>query len=194
MRGESRRGCAETGGSWSGSGIPSWEAGPTRTGSPGGWREGLAGCLPCAWHTKSMPSCCQRRAQATAPTPAPCLPWLAGTAPDPCLPGFLASSSPLPPAQSHKEHVKQQEPTSAPFQPPRLQVSSPRLASAAPLREEGVLRGCSLSCQLSRLLGECFLSSLLPRSGVGIRVPLAGRGGQNSAWKEFWSQGTGNLV
>uniref|UniRef100_A0A452G8J1 Zinc finger protein 446 n=1 Tax=Capra hircus TaxID=9925 RepID=A0A452G8J1_CAPHI len=32
-----------------------------------------------------------------------------------------ASSSPLPPAQSHKEHVKQQEPTSAPFQPPRLQ-------------------------------------------------------------------------
>ncbi|XP_017919036.1 PREDICTED: zinc finger protein 446 isoform X1 [Capra hircus] len=44
-----------------------------------------------------------------------------GTAPDPCLPGFLASSSPLPPAQSHKEHVKQQEPTSAPFQPPRLQ-------------------------------------------------------------------------
>ena len=37
QRGESRRGCAETGGSWSGSGVPSWEAGPTRTGSPGGW-------------------------------------------------------------------------------------------------------------------------------------------------------------
>lgn len=32
-----------------------------------------------------------------------------------------ASSSPPPPAQSHKEHVEQQEPTSAPFQPPRLQ-------------------------------------------------------------------------
>uniref|UniRef100_A0A4W2EG35 Uncharacterized protein n=2 Tax=Bos TaxID=9903 RepID=A0A4W2EG35_BOBOX len=33
----------------------------------------------------------------------------------------IASSSPPPPAQSHKEHVEQQEPTSAPFQPPRLQ-------------------------------------------------------------------------
>lgn len=55
QRGESRRGCAETGGSWSGSGVPSWEAGPTRTGSPGGWREGLAAYLPCAWHTKSTP-------------------------------------------------------------------------------------------------------------------------------------------
>ncbi|KAM9756465.1 zinc finger protein 446 isoform 2-T2 [Dama dama] len=44
-----------------------------------------------------------------------------GAAPDPCLPGFLASSSPPPPAQSCKEHVEQQEPTSAPFQPPRLQ-------------------------------------------------------------------------
>ena len=171
----------ETGGSWSGSGVPSWEAGPTRTGFPGGWREGLAACLLCAWHTKSTPSCCQRRAQATAPTQAPCLPWLTGAAPDPCLPGFLASSSPPPPAQSHKEHVEQQELTSAPFQPPRLQVSSSWLASAALLWEEGVLRGCSLSCQLSRLLGQCFLSFLLPQSGVGIRVPLAGSGGQNSA-------------
>ncbi|XP_055267203.1 zinc finger protein 446 isoform X4 [Moschus berezovskii] len=44
-----------------------------------------------------------------------------GAAPDPCLPGFLASSSPPPPVQSQKEHVEQQEPTSAPFQPPRLQ-------------------------------------------------------------------------
>ena len=157
--------------------------------------EERAGCLPavCLAH-KEHTSCCQRRAQATAPMPAPCLPWLAGTVPDPCLPGFLASSSPPPPAQSHKEHVEQQEPTSTPFQPPRLQVSSPWLASTALLQEEGVLRGCSLSCRMSRLLGQCFLSSLLPRSGVGVRVPLAGPGGQNSAWKEFCYQGTGNLV
>lgn len=53
--GESRRGCAETGGSWSGSGVSSWEAGPTGTGPPRGWREGLAAHLPCAWHTKSTP-------------------------------------------------------------------------------------------------------------------------------------------
>ncbi|OWK15785.1 hypothetical protein Celaphus_00004948 [Cervus elaphus hippelaphus] len=34
---------------------------------------------------------------------------------------WAPSSSPPPPAQSCKEHVEQQEPTSAPFQPPRLQ-------------------------------------------------------------------------